>query len=66
MNSLFIRKSCSMFSCERSPADNGSGRSNRLVNQNQVSYSRREDTRSPIRNGASLRESLIVTCYNSF
>jgi hypothetical protein len=27
-------------------------------------HSRREDTRSPVRNGASLRQSLIVSCYN--
>jgi hypothetical protein len=38
--------------------------SDRLVNQNQVSDSGSEDTRSPARNGASLRQSLIVSCYN--
>jgi hypothetical protein len=36
------------------------------VADSQVSLivSRREDTRSPVRNGASLRQSLIVSCYN--
>jgi hypothetical protein len=60
----FIRKEveCSVVECQ--PADNGSWRSDRLVNQNQVSHSGREDTRSPVRNGASLRQSLIVSCYN--
>jgi hypothetical protein len=39
-------------------------RSNRIVNQNQVSHSGREYTRSPVRNGASLRQSLFVSGYN--
>jgi hypothetical protein len=38
------------------------GRNDRFGNQNQVSHSRREDTRRPVRNGASLRQSLIVSC----
>jgi hypothetical protein len=29
-------------------------------------HSGREDTRSPVRNGAGLRQSLIVSCYNLF
>jgi hypothetical protein len=29
-----------------------------------IRHSRREDTRSPVRNGASLRQPLIVCCYN--
>jgi hypothetical protein len=49
---------------ECSSADNGSWRSDRFVNENQVSDSGREDTCSPLRNGASLRQSLIVSCCN--
>jgi hypothetical protein len=32
-----------------------------FVNQNQVSHNRREATRSPVRSGASFRQSLIVS-----
>jgi hypothetical protein len=43
-----------------------SGRSDRFVNQNQVSHSGREDTRSPLRNEASLDShglwALIINC----
>jgi hypothetical protein len=42
---------CSAVECE--PTDNGSRRSDRLVNQNQVRHSRRGDARSPAGNGAS-------------
>jgi hypothetical protein len=38
--------------------------SDRFVDQNQVSHSGREDTRSPVRNGASLRQQLTVSRYN--
>jgi hypothetical protein len=34
-----------------------------IRNQNQVSHGGREDTRSPVRIGARLRQSLIVICY---
>jgi hypothetical protein len=36
----------------------------RSERQNQVSHSRRKNTRGPVRNGESLRQSLIVSCYN--
>jgi hypothetical protein len=39
-------------------------RHGRFVDRNQVSHSGREDTRSPIGNGASLRQSSIVSCYS--
>jgi hypothetical protein len=38
--------------------------SDRFVNENQDSHSRTDDTHSPARNGASLRQSPIVSCYN--
>jgi hypothetical protein len=41
-----------------------SNRSDRLVNLNQVSHNGREGTRSPERNGASVRQSLIMSWYN--
>jgi hypothetical protein len=53
---------CSAVECY--PEDNGSRRSDRFKNQNQVSHRSREDTRSPVRNGASLRQPLTLNCYN--
>jgi hypothetical protein len=60
--SFGIRKRAQCSAVE--PAENGSWRSDWIINQNQVSDSRREDTRSPVMNEASLRQSLIVSCYN--
>jgi hypothetical protein len=39
-------------------------RTDRFVNQNQFSQSRREGTRSPVRNEPTLRETLNISCYN--
>jgi hypothetical protein len=50
----------------RQPAENGSRGSDRFVNQNQVSHRGREDTRSAVRNTASLSHwfwVVIVDCY---
>jgi hypothetical protein len=59
-----LRVQCSAVECY--PADNGSWRCDRFANQKQASHSGREDIRSPVRNGASLRQSVIVSCYNWF
>jgi hypothetical protein len=58
------RTSQSQFRRKTVVVQGSRSRSNWFVNQNQVSHSRREDTRSPVRNGASLKQSLFVRCYN--
>jgi hypothetical protein len=63
-----------LLDCIRDRADNNGfisklevirRRCDRFLNQNKVSHNRREDTRSPVRNGASRRQSLIVRCWDS-
>jgi hypothetical protein len=53
--------SSSVFSCGVLTSGHGSWRSDWFVNQNQVRHSGREDTRSPVGNGASIRQSLIYS-----
>jgi hypothetical protein len=36
-----------------------------MVSSLGIRYSRREDTRGPVRDGASRKQSLIVNCYNT-
>jgi hypothetical protein len=57
VNSVIIRKTAVIQGSR-------SRRSDRFVNQNQVSHGGREDTCSPVGNGASSKQSLAVNCYN--